>query len=459
MERIKVCLIFPRFKYISGDPPMGIGYLASYLKSNLQIDVSVIDTTFTRSFDYVFNMLGKDKPDILGIYVDSVMTKDAITIAERAKDNGLYVIFGGPQATVLPELFITHSDIVVRGEGELVLAEVIKSYGMQDLSHIPGIWWKKEGEIIRNAPNHNFVDLDDMPFMERESLPMDKYLYYWNYLDALGLNKRGTSMIVSRGCPFSCTYCQPTIKEMFGEKLRFRSPGNVAEEIRILKKRYNIDGVFFHDDTFTVNHSWLKEFCCTLEKDKLPILWGCNSRVDTVNEDILKMMYQAGLRNIHLGIESGSQRILDSIYNKKIKFEQAKYVISLARKIGIYTMGFFMLGAPSETEREINNTISYARGLRLEEASFSLTAPLAGTYLHNMLLNDNEYKINDSYETANYYSRYSIKGGISRKRIKFLQLKAFLFFYLHPFRFKYIIKHLFSPRGVRKLINKIRRVA
>jgi len=458
MARIKVCLVFPRFKYISGDPPMGLGYLASYLKKNLKIDVSIIDTTFMRSFEIVFNRLREYKPDILGIYTDGVMTKDAITIADWAKNNELFTIFGGPQATVLPKAFIAHADIVVQGEGELILTEIIRSYGSKDLSHIPGIWWKNNGEVIKNSLNRDFINLDDVPFPQRELLPMDKYLYYWNYLDAVDIKKRGTTMIVSRGCPFSCTYCQPTIREMFGEKLRFRSPQNVIEEIKILKEEYNIDGIFFHDDTFTVEHSWLKEFCKILENAKLSILWGCNSRIDTINEDILRMMYQAGLRNIHFGIESSSQRILDDIYNKKIKIEQVKDTISLAKKIGIYTMGFFMLGAPSETEEDINNTISFAKSLKLEEVSFSLTIPLVGTYLYKMILNDNKYKIDPNYENLNYYSRYSIMGGITKNRIKFLQLKAFLFFYLHPSHFRYIIKHLFSTRGINKLLNKIKRV-
>ena len=454
-------MVFPRFKYISGDPPMGVGYLAAYLKKNLNIDVSIIDTTFKRSFTSVFNKLKELKPDILGIYSDGIMTHDAITLADWAKNNKLYVIFGGPQATVLPEAFIAYADIVVRGEGELILTEIIRNYGRKDFSHIRGIWWKKDGEIIKNSDSadHHFIDLDDIPFPQRESLPMERYLYYWNYLDAVDIARRGTTMMVSRGCPFSCSYCQPTIKEMFGEKLRFRSAQNVAEEIRMLKEQYKIDGIFFHDDTFTVDHSWLKDFCRILENDKLSILWGCNSRIDTVNEDILKMMYSAGLRNIHFGIESASQRILDNVYNKKIKVEKIKEIISLARKIGIHTMGFFMLGAPSETEQEINRTISFAKSIRLEEASFSLTTPLVGTYLYNAISENKRYSINHNYENFDYYSQYTIKGGISHNRIKFLQLKAFLYFYLHPFRLKYIIKHLSSVRGLNKLLNKIRRAS
>ncbi|MCX5701511.1 MAG: radical SAM protein [Candidatus Omnitrophica bacterium] len=457
MGRIKVCLLFPRFRYISGDPPIGIGYLASYLKSNLNIDLSVIDATFIRSFKRVFHKLKEINPDILGIYSDGIMSEDAVTIADWAKNNRIYTIIGGPQATVLPEFFINHSDIVVQGEGEIILAEIIKSFDMNDLSYIPGIWWKKGGEIIKNSPNQNFISLDALPFPQRDLLPMDKYLYNWNYLDTLDTDKCGTTMIVSRGCPFNCSYCQPTIREMFGSKLRIRSPKNVVEEIKMLRRQYNVDGIFFHDDTFTADSSWVNDFCEMMENDKLSILWGCNSRIDTVNEAALKRMHQAGLRNIHFGIESGSQRILDNIYNKKIKLEQVRDVISLTSKIGIHTMGFFMLGAPSETGGEINNTIAFAKSLRLEEASFSLTAPLVGTHLYKSLLKDNKYKMDNNYGNLNYYSQYSLKGGIGKARIKILQLKAFILFYLHPLRINYIIRHLFSLKGLKKLLTKVLR--
>lgn len=459
MVSAKLCLVFPRFRYISGDPPMGVGYLASYLKKIADADVSIIDTTFMRSFENLFIKLREIKPNVVGIYSDNVMAQDAIKIADWARNNRLYTIFGGPQPSVLPETFINYADVVVRGEGELILAEIIKRYNnnIRDLSGISGIWWKRNGDIVKNPSMQNFVNLDDLFFPERALLPMDKYLYYWNYLDALDPDRQGTTMIVSRGCPFSCSYCQPTISQMFGAKIRIRSPRNVVDEMVLLKTEYKIDGIFFHDDTFTLDHNWLKEFCRIVINEGVHILWGCNSRVDTVNEDILKMMYQAGLRNIHFGIESASQKILDNIYNKKIKVDRVREVISLANKIGIYCMGFFMLGAPTETEKDINDTISFAKGLRLQEASFFLTTPLAGTYLYSMISNNNRYGINIDYQNSNYYSQYSISGGLNRKKIKFLQLKAFFVFYLHPYRLRYIIKYLFSIKGINKLLTKIKK--
>ncbi|MBI5144896.1 MAG: radical SAM protein [Candidatus Omnitrophica bacterium] len=346
---------------------------------------------------------------------------------------------------------------MIRGEGEDAFCQLVNNFSNKDFSGIDGLCWKKDNEIIRNNQRKNYLALDQIPFPAWDLLPMDKYIYHWYYLDSVDTGCRGTTMIASRGCPFSCSYCQPTLREIFGKEVRLRSPVNVVEEIKELKSRYGINGVFFHDDTMTMNHKWLGDFCRLMSSHKGGVLWSCNSRVDTVNEDILKMMYDAGLRNIHFGIEAGSQRILNQVYNKKIRLDQAKDIIDIADRIGISTMGFFMLGAPSETEEEIRSTMRLARNLRLDEASFSLVTPLAGTDLFNSVIKDARYTIKNDSSALNYYSHYAIEGGIEESRIKFLQLKALILFYTHPRRLGYILRHALSIKGMSKLLNKIRR--
>ena len=457
MAKISVCLVFPRLKYVSGDMPLGLGYLAAYLKRNTEADISVIDSTFMHSFRDIIDSLGQKKPDIVGIYADVIMARDSINIADWARSNKLYVIFGGPHPTVSPETFIDHADIVVRGEGELTLLDIVNNFGSTDLSYIPGIWWNKNGQIVKTPPSQRRLELDEIPFPSRDLFPMDKYIYNWTYLDSVSLDKHGTTMITSRGCPFNCSYCQPTLIELFGKKVRLRSVDNVLSEILELKERYGINGIFFHDDTMTMDHRWVNEFCRRLDKERLDILWGCNSRVDTIDEEIMKVMYDAGLRSVHFGVESGSQRVVNEIYNKRIDLSKVKDVLSQAKRIGIHTMGFFMIGAPSETEEEIEKTISFAKDLELDEASFSLTTPLIGTDLHSRLLKDSMYSIDKDYEAFDYYVHYPITGGIPVKRIKRLQFRALFSFYLHPKRLAYILKHLLTIRGLKKLYSKLRR--
>jgi anaerobic magnesium-protoporphyrin IX monomethyl ester cyclase len=458
-SNIRVSLVFPRFEYKSGDPPLGIAYIASYLRANTRVEVNILDATFHQSHKQIRSSIELEKPDIVGIFTDTIMFSDAMKVAEYARDNDAFVVMGGPHVTVLPETVIDHVDVAVIGEGEYTFTEIVKRFKTSNFESIEGVWLKRKGSIKKN-PRRSSKNrtLDEFPFPAFDLLEMDKYVEYWSYLDSVDTGLKGTTMITSRGCPFKCTYCQPTLDNVFGKKLLHRSPDNVVEEMRILKRMYEIDGIFFHDDTLTVDKKWLAEFCHILEKERLGLLWGCNSRIDTVNGEIMKMMNRAGLRNIHFGIESGVQRVLDKVYKKAIRLEDIKGVINEASKIGIHTLGFFMFGAPSETIEEIEATIELSRSLDLDEATFSITTPLIGTYLYEMIKGDNRYTISDDYADFNYYKNRAFAGDeLSNKKLEYYQKKALFLFYTNPKRWNYVIKHLLSIKGLIKLFNKLRR--
>jgi len=458
-SKTKVSLVFPRFEYKSGDPPLGITYIASYLRANTEVEVNILDATFHQSHEQIRSSIEQGKPDIVGVFTDTIMLSDALKVAEYARGNDAYVVMGGPHATVLPETVIDHVDAVVIGEGEYTFAEIVKRFGSDSLESIEGAWFKRNGNIRRNTGRRGTNGtLDAYPFPAFDLLDMDKYTEFWSYLDSVDTGLKGTTMITSRGCPFKCTYCQPTLDNVFGKKLLHRSPGNVVDEMRALKETYNIDGIFFHDDTLTVDKKWLAEFCHTLENEKLDLLWGCNSRINTVNGETMKMMHRAGLRNIHFGIESGSQRVLDDVYKKAIRLEDIRGVIHEARKAGVHTLGFFMLGAPSETIEEIESTIRLSRSLALDEATFSITTPLIGTYLYEMVKGDNKYTLSEDYADFNYYRKRAFEGdGPSHRKLRYYQKKALFLFYIDPKRWRYVIIHLISMKGLIKLFNKLRR--
>lgn len=457
-QKLKVCLVFPRFKYISGDPPLGLGYIASFIRKNMAVDISILDTTFNHSFDILFSQIRELQPDILGVYTDTIMYNNALQIINFAKSLKIFTIAGGPHATILPETLVDHADIVVIGEGENTFLEILKNYtDKKDYSSIKGIIFKKNGEIIKTPPREP-EDLSVMQFPAWDLYDLKNYFKYWYYLDCVGLNKTGTTMIASRGCPFKCTYCQPTLNKLFGKKIRHYAPFQVASEIKMLKDKYKIDGIYFHDDTLTANKIWVSEFCDEIDKLKVNILWGCNSRIDSIDKNILKRMHASGLRNIHFGIESGSQRIIDEIYCKGIKLEKVRDVINLTRKTGIHTLGFFMMGAPSEKKYEILKTIKFAISLKLDEATFSIVTPLLGTTLYDMLKNKNNYLLSDNFSDYDYWRKGSlIRKDIFPGTLNFLHKLALFGFYLHPYRWKYTIKHFFTVRGIIKFYNKIRR--
>lgn len=454
----KVCLVFPRFRYRTGDPPLGLCYIASYLRARLNVEVSILDTIFHPYLTYVSQYLREKKPEAVGIYFDILMYKDGRNIARMAKEMGIFVVAGGPHATVCPDSIIDDVDVVVIGEGEETVYELIKTLPSEELSQIKGIWYKKNHHIYKNSLREPIPDLDSLEFPALDLVDMDKYFKYWHYLDSVTPQSSGINIISSRGCPFDCSFCQPTLRKIFGNQARYKSPEYVVKEISHYMSRYKVNKFFFHDDAFAVDKKWAYCFFDILEKENIKILWGCNCRVSSLDERLMHKMYEAGARTIHLGIESGSQRILDEVYQKGIKVGQATKVIETAKKIGIHTGGFFMLGAPGETEEEIKKTMKLAISSGLDEASFSIVTPLSGTRLYDMVHNDGRYRVSNNYADFDYYRRLSYSGGkLSSKRIGYLQKKTLLLFYLHPLRWKYIFKHLLSPKGIVKLYCKIRR--
>jgi len=453
---MKICLIYPRFKYVSGDPPLGLAYIASHIRRMPNVDVSILDTTFNSSFEYVKTFLTEQRPDIVGIYFDTIMFNDGLKIAKIAKKLGIFVIAGGPHATVMPETLINNVDAVAIGEGEEIVKNLIENF--PNLRKVKGIFYKENGKIYKNPPQPRIVNLDSLNFPSRDLLEMEKYINNWHLLDSVDVNLRGTNIIASRGCPFNCSFCQPTLRTLFGDVVRKRSPENVIKEINRIVNQYELDGIFFHDDTFTINKDWIIKFCDLLNKEGLGILWGCNSRVNTIDKELMQIMYKAGLRELHIGIESGSQRILDEIYQKGIRLEDARKVVKMAKEIGINTLCFFMLGAPTETEEEIWKTINFALSLDANEITFSITTPLPKTRLYDIVKEN--YTISKDFSDFDYYSKRAFYDkNLDINKLKKLQKIALLKFYTSPKRWKYTFKHVTSTKGIRKMMTKLKRFA
>ena len=386
------------------------------------------------------------------------MFVDATKIAAIAKGLGAYVVAGGPHATIAPESLIDHFDIVVNGEGEEVMAELIPVLGSADISHIQGIWYRSNGQILRTPQRNRFIEMDSLELPALELVDIDLYMKYWHYFDAITPRSRGINIMASRGCAFNCSFCQPTIRRLFGAAVRFKSPEYLVRQIQCYIDKYKVNTFFFHDDTFAADRKWLITFLDLLKSKNLKIFWGCNMRISGVDGKLFPMMYKMGLRCIHFGIETASQRILDQVYQKGTKIAEACTVINRAKKANVHVGGFFMLGAPDEIVKEVNKTIKFAISSGLDEASFSIVNPLPGTRLHDMVKNNRKYILNSNNSDFDYYKRVSYSGGsISKTKLIYFQKKALLLFYLHPSRLKYLLKHFLSLKGIVKLYTKVRR--
>lgn len=459
----KITLILPRFKYPSGDYSLGLAYIGSYLKKNIKdLKISLIDATYHPNFKYIKGKLQKFKPDITGIYVDTLMFEDAIKVAKICKEFNINVIFGGPHPTIMPEstIKIKEVDAICIGEGEVPFKEYVEEfYKKKEFKKVRGIWFKKDKKIIKNLPQLVIKKLDKIPFPAIELYEIENYIQNFIQLDSYKPNLRGLGIIASRGCPFQCSYCQPTLKCIFGAKLRIRSPRNVVDEIKIIKKMYKLDAIYFQDDTLTAFKKWMNEFCEILIKEKVGIIWACNTRADTYDLKMLKIMKKAGLVKLKVGIESITDRIRNGIYKKNVSKEQINNLIKDANKVGIQVAGFFMLGAPTETIKEIKDTIKFAVNSNLMEANFSITTPLPKTTLWD-LAKEKGWKTPKRFSDYDYYKavRPSMaKEDIKKDKLERLRKIAVLLFFLHPKRSIKIILSLFTSTGIKRLLLKLKR--
>lgn len=445
-------------KHPSGDPPLGIAYIASYLRENVKdVKVKIVDTTFNDSWTFVESSLKRERPDVVGVHAMTPMIKDAYKVAEIAKSCGAkLVVFGGPHPSVFPESVFKecrHVDAIVIGEADFSFAQIIKKFGrsknLKNLLQIPNLVVRVEGGIEKSKERFFIKNLDDLPFPAWDLLDMKQYIEGWFQMDAVSSKLRGTNIIASRYCPYNCSFCQPIPKIMFGNFLRKRSLESIISELIELKKIYNLNSFYFTDDMLLMSKQEMGRFCELLEENKLNLLWGFNTRVDQFgigDIPLLKKMYEHGLRSVCIGIESGSQRILTDIYNKGITLKQVRKAVYIFKKCKLKVRGFFIVGAPTETGKEILKTIIFSSRLKLDEAPFSILCPMPGTRLYDML-KEKGWKIREDWELMDYYSRsVFISDTLGEKELRLYQRLALILFYLHPYRWKYLLNSFISPR-------------
>jgi len=378
-DKMSVVLVFPRMNEVgSWSPPLGVGYMAAVLEQSGH-SVSVADLTFEDSWDMLKDDLDMQKPDIVGISIQTTIAEEGFKAAEIIKEwnNNCTVIMGGPHATVMPEQVIKNKnvDIVVYGEGEYTFLELCNSIrGNKDIASVKGIFYKKDKKIIKNLLREPIQNLDELPFPARHLLPQ-------RYFDLIE-----TTMLASRGCPFNCAFCQPTLRLIFGTTVRTRSPKNVIDEMEFLKKRYGTKIIRFHDDTFTFNKKWVLEFCKLLKERNLGLLWNCKTRANVVDKTVFKMMKEAGCYKVDIGIEAGSERIRNDILNKGIKDEEIIRAFNILRELKIGALSFFMIGSPTETKGDIEKSMELIKKLEPDDILVSITTPFPGTRLYDFAL-------------------------------------------------------------------------
>jgi len=460
---MKIAFVFPRARYPSGQPPLGILSLAAYIRQTVPgTEIDVIDLTFShKPLEMLQQRIPAGNYDVVGVSVMTPMLKEALyasRVARQAPSRPL-VLWGGPHPTVLPEESLAYDcvDAIALGEAEETMRELVKQNG--NPQDIAGLWFKREGEVVYNPPRPPIHDLGALPHPARDLVDMDAYARAWYSLTAASPTLRGTSVIASRGCPYSCTYCQPTLQKLFGRRMRRRPVGHVIDELHELRNRYRLDAFMLEDDTFIAHHDWALEFAQSLATSGLDFKWGCNVRADLIvrSPHLLAEMVRAGLVQINMGIESGSQRILDDIYSKGITVEQVREASTIAKELGLRVGGYFMLGAPSETRAEVWQTIEYAARMPIDEAAFNITTPLPGTTLWER----SKEWVGTEWQEFDYYrhSVYQSDQVLSARQLDHYKKWAYLRFYAFTPRraWRILIDDVLSIDGLRKLWMRMKR--
>lgn len=320
----------------------------------------------------VIKNIRKWKPDVVGISVYTTFAASAFKLAKLVKENikGCKVIMGGPHATVKAgEILKICKDVdyVVRGEAEETIVELLdflKGGGSLKLGEIRGVSFNRRGKITHNQERLSPKNLDDYPIPDRSLL-----------LNEAKLSSEDMGLIMtSRGCPYRCTYCAST------KGIRYRSVDNVLKEIFLVKTKYGTTQFTFKDDSFTVNRDRVVELCNKLIDQKIGIKWECNTRVNLIGLDLLKLMKKAGCNFIKVGVESGSDKMLEKM-NKKITLDQVRNAACLFRKVGIHWTGYFMMGVVGETEKDIWKTVEFMREIKPNLGVIAVYEPFPGTVM------------------------------------------------------------------------------
>ncbi len=427
---MKVVITRPKYNTHIVSPPLGMGYLSSYLKKyghevkiidglNLDLDN---DEIVRRSIEY--------GAKLVGIYCLSAFFLDAKDLANKLKKQGVHTVVGGAQATFLPEFTMekTGAEFVVAGEAETTILDLVNALDKgESTENIPGLYTKDTKMVILREQTKN---LDDIPFPDWEQIDPRKYkkaphggfIKHFPY----------APITATRGCPYKCTFCaSPKFSQ---GKIRRRSAKNVVDEIEYLVKNFGIKEIHFEDDNLTLHRPNIVDICNLILERKLKVSFACPNgvRADRVDEELLRLMKKTGFYYLAFGIESGNQQILDNV-KKDTTIEKIRTAIELTNKVGIMSQGFFIFGLPGETDETIEQTIKFAKSLPLTRAQFLNLDVMPGTELWDTL----GFEKSVDWKKNSYHEVTWIPPTVSEEALKKAPARAFKEFYLRP-------KQLFS---------------
>lgn len=425
---------FGKFKELARNcMPLGLATIGAVLR-NEGHEVSAIDTSVSYKTEKELAAEVKFRnPEVIGISVITQLidaARDKVRICREACPNAK-IIVGGPHLTHYPLDAFKHFpgiDYALYGEGEITMkefAEALEKGG--DIKNVRGLIYQEDGVVKQTPMRPEIQDLDELPFPARDLFEVEKYRPSMTRFKQLP----STSLYTSRGCPYRCAFCNQT----FSKKIRVQSAKRTYEEMLECYANWGIKDFEFFDDSMGNHKQKLFELCDLLTKSKVRFTWSCQMRTNQVSHEIIKMMKEAGCWNIRFGVESGVQRLLDYITKDQTN-EQTEMAVRLCDQYGIIAYGGFIIGLPTETKEETQETIDFAKKIPLDHANFAIFEPRPGTRLYQ-LAKEEGFQVDDlAYSSiwagiSGNLPVYAPKGR-EPKELAEAQKRAFREFYLRP---------------------------
>ncbi len=443
-ENLKTLLInIPDYKDSRPQESLGLNYLAAFIRKNGYY-IDVLDANFylkKLSYEQIIQFTIKNKYDIVGLPVYTPIFSTSIDIAKRIKEanSRIKIIFGGHHVTFSHKDILENFpfvDIIVRGEGEITLLELInKIKDKQALGEIKGITYRNEEKIIENSSMPLIEDLDTLPFPIRQR----------DYYDVQSEGEKTANLITSRGCPYRCSFCSVRYfyKSQPGKNYRMRSPSNVVDEIIGLVNNFKINHIAFLGDNIFINPEYLIEIADTLLSKGIFLTFSLIARADQVvqHQEYISILKQRGLRDIEIGIESGSQAVLNR-FCKDITVEENRQAIDILKKNDIKIKVDFIMFDPQTSIEDLRKNIKLLKGFGIVPFFFD---DFARIMLYSQL---------SLYPGTLYYEKMrkagKLKGSIFTPRYEFENKEvANIYNFVRPF-----IGKLYNKiRNIRKSVN------
>ena len=355
-------------------PPLGLLYLTSHLKAR-GFSVGVFDSTFSTP-DAFAQALDRERPAVVGLYANLMTRGNVLRLIGMARARRARVVVGGPEpANYVDEYLQAGADVIVVGEGELTLEELLPALarnGPHALTDVTGIAFRDEdGRTVRTQPRAFIKDLDAQPGPDRTAIDIARYLETWRTHHGHG----SVSLITSRGCPFTCAWCSHSV---YGYSHRWRTPANVADEVDAILQTYRPDVLWYADDVFAMNRRWLAQDAAELKRRGRRVPFETISREDRLDEDVVRTLADMGCFRLWIGSESGSQRVLDAM-ERRTNAARVTEMVRLLRRHGIQAGLFIMLGYDGELVHDIEETTARLKAAQPDTFLTTVAYPIKGT--------------------------------------------------------------------------------